>query len=381
MADKRKSPPPPPNAGAVALAKRARPSDADGALVRGPGGALVARDSRTSSLRAAVVALKDAHGAEILDVKFAPDGQTIAAAGTDQTISLWETLGENRNIGQLQGHRRAVTCVAWLPPTGERYLVSGSADTTLAVWNTATGEKVRRWRGHKGIVNSVACARSGPRALVASASDDGHVLLWDLEERRPVDAWDFRFPVTAVEFSADASQLFVGGIDNAVHVMDIASKQEHYALRGHADTIASLALSPSGTHLLSSSLDDTVRIWDVRPFAPDREPGQTGDPRLYRTLTGTTSGFENLLIRAAWSPDGERVASGSADRTCTVWECVQTSALVCRRLPTSVDKGTVIYKLPGHRGTCTAVSVHPVEPIVVSASTDRTLLLGEIEPE
>ena len=91
---------------------------------------------------------------------------------------------------------------------------------------------------------------------------------------------------------------------------------------GHTDTIASLALSRSGTHLLSTSLDDTTRIWDVRPFAPEPQPGNPSDPRLYSTLTGTMSGFENLLIKGAWSADGERVASGSADRTCTIWEYV-----------------------------------------------------------
>ena len=91
---------------------------------------------------------------------------------------------------------------------------------------------------------------------------------------------------------------------------------------GHTDTIASLALSRSGTHLLSTSLDDSTRIWDVRPFAPEPQPGNPSDPRLYRTLAGTMSGFENLLIKGAWSADGERVASGSADRTCTIWEYV-----------------------------------------------------------
>lgn len=80
------------------------------------------------------------------------------------------------------------------------------------------------------------------------------------------------------------------------------------------DTITSIALSPSGSHLLSTSFDDTLRIWDVRPFAPSPE-------RLHRTLRGTTfGGFENLLIKAGWSSNGERVVAGGADRTCTIWE-------------------------------------------------------------
>ncbi|WFD01412.1 hypothetical protein MOBT1_000075 [Malassezia obtusa] len=306
MADKRKSPP----LAAGEVVKRVR---------QGYDNALTVSQRRTSSLSSSVISLQGAHTAEVLDVKFAPDGQTIAAASADCTVSLWETFGGNRNIGQLSGHTRAVTTVAWAPSAEEPTLVSGSADNTLIAWNTRTGQKMRRFRGHKGIVNSVACTCSG-RPLVASGSDDGRVLLWDLDERHSVDTLDFGYPITAVAFSEDGTQLFVGGVDNAIHALDLSSKQRQYSLRGHLDTIASLALSRSGTHLLSSALDDMARIWDVRPFAPEPRPGETSSPRLYRTLTGAPSGFENILVKAAWSMDGERVASGGADRTCTIWE-------------------------------------------------------------
>ena len=48
-------------------------------------------------------------------------------------------------------------------------------------------------------------------------------------------------------------------------------------------------------------------------------------------------------------------------------------------LTCSVDKAALQLKLPGHRGTCTAVDFHPRMPLVVSSSTDMTLLLGELE--
>lgn len=338
MADKRKVPPMAGAAGDVtSVVKRVRQGE----------GALTQTQRRTSALSSAVISLQGAHTAEVLDVKFSPCGEKIAAASADHSVSLWETYRGNRNLGLLTSHSRAVTCVAWAPTAEGEVVVSGSADNTVIAWNAKTGQKLRRFRGHKGIVNGVACTRTG-RPLIASASDDGRVLVWDLDERHFVDALDFGYPVTAVAFSEDATQLFVGGVDNAIHAMDLTTKQRQYSLRGHLDSIASLALSRSGTHLLSSALDDAVRIWDVRPFAPEARPGDTGSPRLYRTLTGQPSGFENILIKAAWSMDGERVASGGADRACSIWD---------------VEKGAILYKLPGHRGTCTAVDMHPLEPI------------------
>lgn len=279
--------------------------------------------------------------------------------------ALWETFGEHRNIGQLAGHKNAVTCLAWVSVSGDdRLLVSGSADGTLVLWKTSTGERIRRLRGHRGIVNSVACTRSGD-GCIASASDDGRVLFWDLESRYPISSLELGYPVTCVEFSDDAAQLFVGGVDNAIHVIDLATKERVYSLLGHTNSVTSLSLSRTGTHLLSCGLDDTVRVWDVRPYAAPKVDAK-GNARLHRTLLGMASGFENLLLKVAWSPDGECVACGGADHTSNIW---------------NVEKGTLLFKLPGHRGTCTAVDFHPQEPILVSASTDCTMLLGELDSD
>lgn len=82
-------------------------------------------------------------------------------------------------------------------------------------------------------------------------------------------------------------------------------------------------------------------------------------------FTGATHGFQKMLIRGGWSPDGERIACGSADRNVYVWDFETT---------------TLQYALPGHKGSVNEVALSPTEPIVVSASSDNTLYLGEIQP-
>ncbi|SPO21621.1 probable U5 snRNP-specific 40 kD protein (novel WD-40 repeat protein) [Ustilago trichophora] len=376
MAEKRKTSPPI-SYREASLVKRQRHGDDDGissqhiAIASSKDGqdkGLVRSVKRTSSLSHPILGLTGAHTSEILDAKFSRDGSRIAAASADRTISIWSVYGDCANIGQLKGHSKAVTCLAFSNNVSDA-LYSGSADGTIIAWNLTTGEKQRRLRGHRAIVNCVSATRSGPELLV-SASDDGRVMIWDPESKEPLDVLDVGYPVTAVAFSDDSSQLYVGGIDNQIHIYDLTRKAISLTLRGHMDTITSLSLSPSGSHLLSTAFDDTLRIWDVRPFAPEPNPSDpnanASNPRLYRTLRGTTfGGFENLLIRAGWSADGEKVVAGGADRTCTIWD---------------VESSTILYKLPGHKGTCTAAVFHPKEPIVVSSSTDMTLLLGEIDP-
>ncbi|GAK63978.1 WD40 repeat-like protein [Moesziomyces antarcticus] len=377
MAEKRKTSPPI-SYREAALVKRQRHDADDGAAGSqqiaiasskdGQDKGLVRSVKRTSSLSHPILGLTGAHTSEILDTKFSRDGSRIAAASADRTISIWSVYGDCANIGVLKGHSKAVTCLAFSNTLSDA-LYSGSADGTLISWSLATGEKQRRLRGHRAIVNCVSATRSGPELLV-SGSDDGKVMIWDPQAKEPLDVLDVGYPVTAVAFSDDSSQIYIGGIDNQVHIYDLARKTSVLSLRGHMDTITCVSLSPSGSHLLTTSFDDTLRIWDVRPFAPEPNPADpnanAANPRLYRTLRGTTfGGFENLLIKAGWSADGEKVVAGGADRTCTIWD---------------VESSTILYKLPGHRGTCTAAVFHPREPVVVSCSTDMTLLLGEIDP-
>ena len=103
---------------------------------------------------------------------------------------------------------------------------------------------------------------------------------------------------------------------------DLRKNSEVYTLSGHTDTPTSLALSPSGHFILSPSLSSQTIIHDVRPFSPTPS-------RIHRVLQGAPAGFENTLLRGAWSRDdgGNRVAVGGADRTVCIWE-VESSKIL-----------------------------------------------------
>lgn len=143
---------------------------------------------------------------------------------------------------------------------------------------------------------------------------------------------------------------------------DLRSRAEVYSLTGHTDTPTSLALSPSGEHLLSPSFSSQTIIHDVRPFSPSPN-------RIHRVLHGAPAGFEQTLLRGAWSREdgGRRVAVGGADRTVCIWEVDSGKVLykVILSYSYSICKAEVSlhFKLPGHKGTVTAVDFHPREPI------------------
>lgn len=78
-------------------------------------------------------------------------------------------------------------------------------------------------------------------------------------------------------------------------------------------------------------MSSNVIIHDIRPFSPS-------PTRIHRVLRGAPAGFENTLLRGAWTKDeevhggkvGQRVAVGGADRMVCVWE---------------VESGKLIYKV------------------------------------
>ncbi|KAJ7730042.1 U5 snRNP complex subunit [Mycena olivaceomarginata] len=300
---------------------------------------LIRTVQRTSNLEAPIVSLAGAHSNEILSCRFDPTGQNIAACSADRSVSLWRTYPPNNNYGLLSSLTKApILDLQWSLFAPHIYTVA--ADHTLLILDVTTGQRVRKIRAHREIINSVDRTMAGGSGteLVVTGADDGLVRVWDGGEdggKVPVAEFDVGCPVTAVCWSADGASVYAAALDNEIHIYDLRKSTQLSTLSGHTDTPTSLALSPTGAFLLSPSLSSQTLIHD------------------------------HTLLRGAWSKspgdEGKRVAVGGADRMVCVWD---------------VESGRVVYKLPGHKGTVTSVDWHPKEPI---RSKDGTMLLGELE--
>ncbi|KAJ7509141.1 WD40-repeat-containing domain protein [Mycena galericulata] len=324
---------------------------------------LIRTVQRTSNLEAPIISLAGAHSNEILSCRFDPTGQNIAACSADRSISLWRTYAPNANYGLLSSLTKApILDLQWSLCAPNIYAVS--ADHTLLTLDVTTGQRIRKIRAHREIINAVDRTMGGGSGteLVVTGSDDGTVRVWDGGEdggRLPIAEFEVGCPVTGVCWSADGASVYAAALDNEIHIYDLRKLTLLSTLTGHTDTPTSLALSPSGAFLLSPSLSSTTLIHDIRPFSPS-------PTRIHRTLLGAPAGFESTLLRGAWSKsdNGARVAVGGADRTVCVWD---------------VESARVVYKLPGHKGTVTSADWHPKEPILLTGSKDGTMLLGEVE--
>ncbi|HUT95107.1 MAG TPA: WD40 repeat domain-containing protein [Thermoguttaceae bacterium] len=178
------------------------------------------------------------HGDEVTAVAFSLDGSTVATAGWDKDLLLWDVATAKKSQAAAFVRSEEIWSVAFSPDG--RLLAMGGGDHSVLLWDFGAWRSWRTLRGHTDRVRAVAFSRDG--ALLASASDDGRVMLWDARTGR------------------------LRG-----------------TLAGHTRPVRSVAFSSDGSMLASAGWDNTVRLWDLPPLEP---PART---RLSVVTTPTDS--------------------------------------------------------------------------------------------
>jgi WD40 repeat protein len=161
-----------------------------------------------------------------------------------------------------------------------------------------------------GAVLPITAVAFSPDSRVLAAADNRSVVLWDLEECKPLKRLGAGQlgVVRALAFTKDGKQLVVGegvpGASGSVKFLDVQSGQPGPTFTGPKDQVFALALSTETNFLAAGAADGRAYIWNL------------ADQKLATTIED----HGDWVMGVAFSPDGKLLATGGADRSVRVWE-------------------------------------------------------------
>jgi WD40 repeat protein/tRNA A-37 threonylcarbamoyl transferase component Bud32 len=320
-----------------------------------------------------LLALKGHHG-PVLSAEFSPDGQRILTASADKTARLWEA--DTGKLVHTLKHPYGVG-FALFSRDGSRVLTVGNGlEIAMAgnatretreqvagrLWDAATGKELRAltWPAGAGLVATAAISPDGRRVVTAGDDPEGHwgpygfPCVWDAATGKQLIPNLGRDPEgessPCAQFSPDGRWILTHSNERwYARLWDAATGKARDPWRGHKGVVYAAAFSPDGRRVVTASADKTARVWNAA-VGPESGPkrGRWGDISI-----------------AKLTSDGKRLleVSHSNRQLARLWD---------------VATGTELRAFQGHSGDISQAAFSPDGTKLLTATFDKTARVWDV---
>ena len=250
-------------------------------------------------------------------------------------------------------------------------------------------------RGHANWVEAVATY--GTKIISAGVDED--IKIWGCSNNGVVESTMSGHDdvVTSVMVSNDGKHMVSGSVDKTVRIWSMETGKQESSMYGHTDAVTSVAYSKDDVYVVSGSIDNTMRLWNV--FG--------GVYQCVKVFRGHTNAVDSV----EYSPDGKSIISGSEDATLRIWdpksgECMNiirghTGWFYCvAHAPQrfgqpnyvctgshignvidiwNVDTSKLHKTMKGHAGPVLSIAYSPNGQYIASGSVDHTVRVWHAE--
>ena len=300
----------------------------------------------------------EGHKVRIYCASFSHNGRMLASVDRNGIGILWN-LASGQPIAEFKGHQGGIEGVTFT--RDEKYVVTAGWDGSVRYWDVKSGEENSSLRRSQGNAMCVATSHDGkwvanggygdvvelfdhqqeesrefPHGCeaqlygicfspddeeFATASFDGTVKRWSTDKLTEIQtikmshrlSVDPKSPVISAAWSDDGQSIYSGHDDGTLRIRDAITGQVENIVAAHKSTVATISVSPDGKSLVTGGCDNKVCVWDRKHLTGHEKDGEPVKPKL---VMDEHSGW---VVSSSFSPDGNLLATGSADKTIRVW--------------------------------------------------------------